>query len=106
MPTKRTLVVVALLIMMAVVVAVRISQPPCSCWSAVTSCSASSRRSCWSVRAAARPGSPAPRLARAQAVQAIPAMRTVLAEDAAPADDEREVLAELGVEDEPVRAGT
>jgi CDP-diacylglycerol--serine O-phosphatidyltransferase len=91
--TKRTLAVVALLIMSAIVVAVRISQPAVlimlvSCYIVLglveeTLLVRKSRREA--------------RLARAQAAQA---------ELAGPVDDEREVLAELGVEDEPARVST
>lgn len=91
--TKRTLAVIALLIMSAIVVAVRISQPAVlimlvSCYIVLglveeTLLVRKSRREA--------------RLARAQAAQA---------ELAGPVDDEREVLAELGVEDEPARVST
>jgi CDP-diacylglycerol--serine O-phosphatidyltransferase len=93
--TKRTLAVVALLIMSAIVVAVRISSPRCSSsWSAATSPSASSRRSCWSARPGASASSPP---------AARPSGRRPTGPAVESADDEREVLAELGVDDEPAR---
>lgn len=99
--TKRTLAVVAL-VMMAIVVAVRISQPAVLILLVSCCIVLGLVEEVLLVRKSRREA----RLARAQAVQALPAVRTVLAEDAAPADNEREVLSELGVEDEPVRAGT
>lgn len=91
--TKRTLAVVALLIMSAIVVAVRISQPAVlimlvSCYIVLGLV-----EEVLLVRKSRREA----RLAKAQAAQL---------GHAAPADDEREVLAELGVEDEPARAST
>jgi CDP-diacylglycerol--serine O-phosphatidyltransferase len=92
--TKRTLAVVALLIMTAIVVAVRISQPAVLIFLVElrTSRSAWSRSSCWSARAGARLA------ARSAAEPAAPQSPVVES-----ADDEREVLAELGVDDEPAR---
>jgi CDP-diacylglycerol--serine O-phosphatidyltransferase len=102
--TKRTLAVVALLIMSAVVVAVRISQPAVlimlvSCYIVLGLV-----EEVLLVRKARREA----RLAAAQVLLPVHSAHAADAVHAvaAPADDEREVLAELGVEDEPARAGT
>ena len=88
--TKRTLAVIALLIMSAVVVAVRISQPAVLIFLVSCYIVLGLVEEVLLVRKSRREA----RVAKVAAAQA------------APADDEREVLAELGVEDEPVRAGT
>lgn len=93
--TKRTLAIVALLIMSAIVVAVRISQPAVLIFLVACYITLGLVEELLLVRKARRERKLAARSA---------AERAAAGPNVEPVDDEREVLAELGVDDEPARA--
>jgi CDP-diacylglycerol--serine O-phosphatidyltransferase len=96
--TKRTLAVVALLLMSAIVVAVRISRPAVLIFLVGSYITLGLVEEVLLVRKARRERKLAARTAAERAAQPSPVAESV--------DDERDVLAELGVEDEPARAST
>lgn len=96
--TKRTLAVVALLLMSAIVVAVRISRPAVLIFLVGSYITLGLVEEVLLVRKARRERKLAVRTEAERAAQPGPVVES--------ADDERDVLAELGVEDEPARAPT